>query len=601
MVLILAIGDLHFKKDFPHITDLVMTKIKEKIQTLQPDIVVILGDTLDTHEKIDMKTQNKAGRFIKEIAAERPVVVLIGNHDRPDSTTYLTEDSCFYLLKGFQNIHIVDRVMSFKFETEGTKEKLRFVFVPYVSPGTFHEALDTLEDKVMIDKPVAIFCHQEFRKGHHGDEWAENNPILISGHIHTFSQPQTNIIYPGTPYQISFNDQSAKGILICEFLPGKSPQINFLELNIRKKMTIKIAPKDVANFVPPPNCDVKVVIQGEMSDLKAIRSTGALATMTGRGVNVSLDIQSVNNPGNPDGKCYKDLLLDMLKQDDEAIKVLSEIFSNQNKGIDKYTPVPVTNLVDLLKSAQTLEQSKSTVDTSELFAKLGLQSNPFLSNSLSSNLSSNSTSSSSIPLSNQPIQPLQIQQQNPFQQFQQSAPITVSPALAPLQALHTSQSPIQNNVQNVLQQFNPGANPLTSILPKPLLPPTQDPFSSNSFSPSSNYTSNSSPFQLNQQNPILNSNFTKQESAISQTGRTDILEDPKQKVETKATQSSSSIFGTPSTPAIFRLGEDRKPEAKEPSNNDLKASLVASALAEKNKPNSNLDLLASLMQQGTKK
>jgi predicted phosphodiesterase len=574
MVLILAIGDLHFKKDFPQTTDLVMTKIKEKIQTLQPDIVVILGDTLDTHEKIDMKTQNKAGRFFKEIAAERPVVILIGNHDRPDSTVYLTEDSCFYLLKGFQNIHIVDRVMSFKFETEGSKEKLRFVFVPYVPPGTFHESLDSLEDKVMIDRPVAIFCHQEFRKGHNGDEWAENNPLLISGHIHTFSQPQTNIIYPGTPYQISFNDQSAKGILICEFLPGKSPQINFLELNIRKKMILKISPKDVANFVPPPNCDVKVVIQGEMSDLKAIRSTGALATMTGRGVNVSLDIQSVNNPGNPDGKCYKDLLLDMLKEDQEAIKVLSEIFSNQNRGVEKFTPVPVTNLVDLLKSAQTIEQSKSTVDTSELFAKLGLQSNPFMPSSVSPS---------------QQIQPLQIPNQNPFQQFQQSAPITVSPALAPLQALHTTQSPIQNNVQNTLQQFATGPNPLSNILPKPLLPPTQDPFGGS--------------FQLNQQNPILNSSFSfaKQESAISQTGREDISEDPKQKVETKAAQSSNAIFGTPSTPAIFRLGEERKPEAKETTNNDIKASLVASAIAERNKPNTNLDLLATLMQQSTNK
>jgi hypothetical protein len=222
-----------------------------------------------------------------------------------------------------------------------------------------------------------------------------------------------------------------------------------------------------------------------------------------------------------------------------------------------------------LKSAQTIESSKSAIDTNQIFASLGLhqfQSAP-------------------------PIHQIA----NTFQQFQQSAPITVNPILAPLNTVHNTQSPIQNNVQSVLERFNTNNNNSLIDLPKPLLPPTQDIF-------------HSTPFQLNQQNPILNANysFPKQESAISQTGREDIRQDKQeQKQETKQEIRGTPlfpVFAMPASPAIFRLPEERKQEIKqETSNSDLKASLVASAIVEKNKPNTNLDLLASIMQQtGTK-
>ena len=548
MVLILAIGDLHFKRDSHATTDLVIHKIKEKVNECKPDIVVLLGDTLDTHEKIDMKTQNKAGRFIKELAAERPVVVLIGNHDRPDSTTYLTEDSCFYLLKGFPNIHIVDRVMSFNLETEGFAEKMRFVFAPYVTPGTFHDALDTLEIKVMVDRPTAIFCHQEFRKGQNGDEWPETNPLIISGHIHTYQLPQKNIIYPGTPHQTSFSDQSMKGILLCEFTP-KTTNINFLKLDIRKKMTVKISPKDVANFVPPPNCDVKVIIQGEMSELKAIRATGVLASMTGRGVNVSLDINSVNNPSNPEGKPFRELLLDMLKADVEAINFFNKI-SNNNKTseVKQITPIPVSNLTDLLKAAQSVGTSNPVTDTAKLFANMGL-----------------------FQTSQQPFQQFQQSMNQPFipqQSVALQTPIVVNPAapVSQVQYQQFQQTPIQSNVQSILSQFS-------NDTAKPLLPPTVDPFST--------------PSKLQDLNQMLGITFPssppKIENALSQTGREDIRqEEPKQQ---------NVITNQSSTPSLIKL--EPKPEQKKDTT-DLISSLLASADAEKNKAN-NLSSLMSLI------
>lgn len=384
MVLVVAVGDLHFKKDNSVLTDLVIHKIIEQLEKIRPDIVVLLGDILDTHEKIDMKTQNRAIRFIKQIAAMKSnsdegvqVIITIGNHERPDSTTFCTEDSSFYGLKGFPGIHIADRVLDMKWQqTEGQKEATRFIFAPYVAPGMFHELLDTLDEKVMSqNKPACIFCHQEFRnaamgayKSKLGDEWPESNPLIISGHIHTFQQLQPNIIYAGTPYQQSFSDDGKKGILICEFASGKTPSINFLELEIRKKRTFKLKPSEINSFVPPPNCDIKIDIVGNSSEIKALNTTGIITTMRSKGIHVSLGTEKSINPANPENKPFKSLLLDMIREDADAIIVFNELFAPQTNTM--IFPPRIGELTDLLRNAQAVGTTKISSDPSQLLNSL---------------------------------------------------------------------------------------------------------------------------------------------------------------------------------------------------------------------------------------
>lgn len=374
MVLAMVIGDLHFKKDTPHVTDLVIHKLMEKIDKYKPNLVVLLGDILDTHEKIEMKVQNKAIRFIKGIAKKGiTVVVIIGNHDRPDGTTFLTEDSSLFCLKDIPNIYVADRVLDLKWEVGPNKEKIRFIFVPYVQPGSFHEALDTLETKV-LDKnhPVsAIFCHQEFKgvkiggyvsKG--GDDWPETNPLVISGHIHTMQQPQGNMVYPGTPNQQSWSDTTDKGILICEFLPGQPQSINFVQLDIRKKKIVKIKPSEVDSYVPPADCDVQVDIEGTADEIKVLSSKGIISQMRSRGVNVSLTTKRDFNPKNPENKAYRELLIQMIKDDSEAMEIFNEIFSPE-PGATMILP-STSSLSDLMKSSQNVAASKISTDPSQL-------------------------------------------------------------------------------------------------------------------------------------------------------------------------------------------------------------------------------------------
>lgn len=370
MVLVLVVGDLHFKKDTPTLTDLVIHKISDEVAKIKPDIVVFLGDILDTHEKIDLKTLNRSIKFIKHIAAMNiQVFVIIGNHERPDGTSFLTEDSSFYCLKGMANIHVADRVLDLKWEIEGHKDKVRFIFAPYVPAGKFHEALDTLEEKVMSEnRPAAIFCHQEFKgcqiggyKSKGGDDWPETNPIVISGHIHTFQVLQNNIIYAGTPYQQSWSDESQKGIILAEFVPGKAPQINMLNLDIRKKKSIKLKPSEVASYVPPANTDLQIEIVGNIDEIKALDATGVITKMRSKGVSVSTTSHREVNPSNPENKPYKELLMDMIKTDTDATQMFHEIFAPQAHPNAATASVPI-NLTELLKAMQSIGAQPMTAE-----------------------------------------------------------------------------------------------------------------------------------------------------------------------------------------------------------------------------------------------
>jgi DNA repair exonuclease SbcCD nuclease subunit len=382
MVRVIAIGDLHLKATTPSKSDLVLSRLTEKIVGLKPDIVVLLGDILDTHEKIDMLTQNKAVAFIKHLASMKTgageslqVIVIIGNHDRPNSTEFLTDNSCFFSLKRIMpNLHIADHVLSLSWAVPGIKDTMRFVFVPFVLPGKFHQALDTLREKVMdpAHRPYTIFCHQEFKgvsmgrtKSKIGDEWPEENPLIITGHIHTFQQTQPNIICAGTPYQMSRSDDSPKGIIVADYAFGKVPDIKLVELGIQKMVTLTLKPSEVDSFIPPENCEVQVDIRGTPEEIKALNKSNIASKLRARGISVSLSPVPEKVSINPDNKPLKTIIIEMISNNPELLKVYNKIFSTQ----PMQGQLDQTAFSNMLKSAQNFGAVK-TVDTKSLLDAL---------------------------------------------------------------------------------------------------------------------------------------------------------------------------------------------------------------------------------------
>lgn len=146
---ILALGDPHFMNGNLYFMRWACHEIFELIDQQQPDLVVCLGDTLHEHERIGMMAQTMAIKFFFEIANRCRLIVIIGNHDRANATDFLSENHSMVGLLNSPNITVVDHVI--------WDRKLNFIYVPYVAPGRFEEALATVGYSPRQHNPQGIY------------------------------------------------------------------------------------------------------------------------------------------------------------------------------------------------------------------------------------------------------------------------------------------------------------------------------------------------------------------------------------------------------------------------------------------------------------
>lgn len=138
---VLCIGDPHFKRKNVKDTELMTERIVELIHDRNPDFVVVMGDVLDKHETIHESPLSRATAFLRQIQNLVPTIVLVGNHDMVNNSVFLTSENPFNAMKYWDNTTIVDVPVQMNIG-----EHL-FTFVPYVYPGRFTEALDTMYGK----------------------------------------------------------------------------------------------------------------------------------------------------------------------------------------------------------------------------------------------------------------------------------------------------------------------------------------------------------------------------------------------------------------------------------------------------------------------
>ena len=98
-VKILCIGDLHIKVSNILETKLLTKNILSIIDEYNPDVVVNSGDTLHRHNIIDSVAQVESIKMFREISLKKPLIVLIGNHDLPSNTSYLSENTSILCVK----------------------------------------------------------------------------------------------------------------------------------------------------------------------------------------------------------------------------------------------------------------------------------------------------------------------------------------------------------------------------------------------------------------------------------------------------------------------------------------------------------------------
>lgn len=210
----LAIGDPHFKiNNTSHSQEFVDKSLEFIDQNPIIDIIVVLGDVHDKHQVAHTVISTAVSEYFRQLQARKPLFIVVGNHDRPNNQDHLSSIHSFNDMKSWSNTYVVDQVL------DVTINDFRLVFVPYVYPGRFNEALNTIDDP--LHKTAMIFAHQEFegvKMGHiksvKGDKWHKGFPWIVTGHIHDYWFNGQNIIYTGTPMQHAFGDSADKTISV---------------------------------------------------------------------------------------------------------------------------------------------------------------------------------------------------------------------------------------------------------------------------------------------------------------------------------------------------------------------------------------------------
>ena len=289
---ILFIGDPHFQINNISEVELFIPAISKLAISRKPDIIIIAGDLLHTHERLHTTVLNKAYDFVHEMRKIAKTYILVGNHDYISNMQFLTTNHWMNSMKEWDNVVIVDTVQNININTEN------FTLVPYVYPGRFNEALDTLGDD-RWRKSQCIFAHQEFEGckmgaiiSVEGDKWGKSNPMVVSGHIHSRQKPHDNVYYPGTPMQIAFGESENNVVALMKFSKGSDLELDEIELDLPGKKIMYMDVTEITNFnIDPKSRDkVRVTLSGDYDQFKAIKKTAKYKQLVESGVKIVFKI-----------------------------------------------------------------------------------------------------------------------------------------------------------------------------------------------------------------------------------------------------------------------------------------------------------------------
>lgn len=321
---ILFIGDVHIKFNNLKEVEILENKILELKEHIT--FIVIAGDILDSHEKINTQLLNKAYNFIKTCRLKAPVYVLVGNHDYINNQQFLTSNHWMNGLKEWSNIFIVDKPMYYDASLHTVSpsspedsSRGKYLFMPYVPVGRFIEALDTTNNTQVDFKDfdwkdcVCIFAHQEMKnckmgpiQSVEGDEWDLNWPMLISGHIHERQNVQNNILYPGSVINHSFGSDN-QGLSLISFSVRCGPREKEQTLGSRFvlseiKIDIGLDKKSII-YEQLNTIDEKIDLQqitknnklsleGEIKDIAAFKKSKTYKTLIDKQIKVVFRVKS---------------------------------------------------------------------------------------------------------------------------------------------------------------------------------------------------------------------------------------------------------------------------------------------------------------------
>ena len=331
-----AIGDIHISDRHLPLTAEALTNTAiycNKVTDV--DFVVVMGDVFDKHDNMKMTHMKMAFDFLRKLAEKKTTIVLVGNHDRVNNRDFMSDVHPYMGLSGVEKLYIVPkpRIVPIKGHF--------ILFMPYVPPGRFVEAIDTYiqylhsENKYPDIKSVKdfslIFAHQEFKgapcgpiQSVKGDEWPADYPMVVSGHIHSRLALSSNIFYTGSLYPITMAESNDKGVITGTFdMTSRKFSCKVTQIAISQKRIITINaedPVELARVAGMKETNVKYVIKGTPAKLAEVREK-----VRGLGLNIAYDVRPEKVESS--GITYDEILRSRAT-DPETLSLLKEILDS---------------------------------------------------------------------------------------------------------------------------------------------------------------------------------------------------------------------------------------------------------------------------------
>lgn len=338
---ILLIGDLHFRPIDREQNLIMVEELLEIIYEIKPDAVVVLGDTLDTHDNFKGGPHSLAVRFFREISLITKLILLIGNHDIKNNEVDLSlgkEDHPFIALEYWENTILVDHVRVFEINEH------MFCGVPYLPPGRYLDAIKHINQENI----TAFFSHQGFNGAYYqpggkpitdGDNWPSHCKVNFCGHFHEFHVVKDNLIYVGTPTTTDHGASYDKAIMLVTFTDNyySYERIKLQKITMRITYRVEAKPsclKEIINEINSHDtrCIYKVVIYGKSQALSSIKRSlyykelDELAKITEESVGAELVIcKGISDEVILDGD-YDQILRELLIPYPEELAMYEKIF-----------------------------------------------------------------------------------------------------------------------------------------------------------------------------------------------------------------------------------------------------------------------------------
>ncbi len=154
---ILLFGDLHLRKGHLQQGSETVQEIVEKTRVCQPDIIVLLGDVLHTHDMVYVGAFRLLEELIDQLRTLAEVYVLVGNHDFINASENQTQEHPLGPFKKWEGVHIVDKAKIIRVSGH------RILMTPYIPYGKdrFIKMVDASHGKLTQEIDI-ILAHQPF-------------------------------------------------------------------------------------------------------------------------------------------------------------------------------------------------------------------------------------------------------------------------------------------------------------------------------------------------------------------------------------------------------------------------------------------------------